>query len=104
MNLKRRHLTESQRAMVAGRLAKLPVGRPSDKAPTGAISDAEAAKALQVGERSVERAKSVQRDGTPELQAAVETGAVSVSAAADVATLPEDEQAEIVAKGEKGSG
>jgi hypothetical protein len=33
-----------------------------------------------------ERAKAVQRDGAPELIAAVEQGKVSVSAAADVAT------------------
>jgi N6-adenosine-specific RNA methylase IME4 len=43
----------------------------------------------------------VQETGTPELIAAVERGQVSVSAAADVATLPQEQQAEIVAKGEK---
>ena len=39
---------------------------------------------------------------SPDLVAAVESGQVSVSVAADVATLPKDEQTEIVARGETG--
>jgi hypothetical protein len=38
-NLKRRHLDESQRAMVAAKLANMSVGRPPETAPIGAISD-----------------------------------------------------------------
>lgn len=98
LNLTRRHLSESQRAMVAGRLAKMPRGARTDIAPIGAMSDAEAAVMLNVGERSVERAKVVERDGTPELVAAVEHGDVSVSAAADVASLPISQQLAILAK------
>jgi hypothetical protein len=56
----------------------------------GALTDADAGKLLNVGERSVERAKTVQRDAIPELTAAVERGEVSVSAAADVATKPKE--------------
>lgn len=100
-NLARRHLSESQRAMVAGKLANMPQGARTDLAPVGAKSDADAAEMLNVGERSVERAKVVQRDGAPELVAAVEAGIVSVSAAADVASLPAEEQVELVARGEK---
>src|SRR5262249_25952750 len=47
-----------------------------------------------------ERAKDVRERGAPELQAAVERGQVSVSAASDVATRPVEEQQEIVAHGE----
>jgi N6-adenosine-specific RNA methylase IME4 len=43
----------------------------------------------------------VQREGAPELVHAVEQGKVSVTAAADVATQPLDEQREIVARGER---
>lgn len=46
------------------------------------MKDADAAKLLDVGERSVERAKTIRRDGTAELVRAVEQGEVSVSAAA----------------------
>ncbi len=99
LNLKRRHLNESQRAMVAAKLANLEDGQRADQVegtPIGAASEL-----LNVGRRSVERAKVVQRDAAPELQRAVEQGKVSVSAAADVATKPKEEQREIVARGEK---
>jgi N6-adenosine-specific RNA methylase IME4 len=100
-NLARRHLTESQRAMVAGRLATMRSGARTDLAPIGARSDAEAAAELNVGERSVERAKTVQRQGVAELGTSVDRGEISVSAAAEIAALPESEQREIVARGEK---
>ncbi len=101
-NLARRHLSDSQRKMVAAKIAKMPRGRPSeDKPPIGGISTADAARMMNTSERGVERAKVVDRDGAPELVAAVQSGQVSVSAAADVATLPKQQQTEIVARGEK---
>ena len=57
LNLKRRHLSEEQRAMVAGRLANLEEGRPEKTAQICAVSQSDAAV--------------VQRDGAPELIAAV---------------------------------
>lgn len=97
-NLRRRHLDESQRAMVAARLATLKLGdnQHSEGLPIGRGSEL-----LNVGERTVARAREVQEHGTPELVHAVERGAVSVSAAADVATLSVQEQREIVARGER---
>ena len=56
---------------------------------------------MNVGHASVERAKTVQRAGIPELVQSVEQGAVSVSAAAQVATQPIEEQREIVARGDR---
>lgn len=104
MNLKRRHLSESQRGMVAAKLAKLPQGARTDlehRANLHDVSAADAATMLNVSERTVKTAKAVERDGAPELVKAVEEGRASVNAAADIATLPKPEQAEIVAKGEK---
>jgi N6-adenosine-specific RNA methylase IME4 len=103
LNLHRRHLTESQRAMVAAKLANMPEGRPNETTASieAVVSQPEAAELLSVSRSAVQRAKAVQETGTPELIAAVERGQVSVSAAADVATLPQEQQAEIVAKGEK---
>jgi N6-adenosine-specific RNA methylase IME4 len=98
-NLRRRHLDESQRAMVAAKLATLKDGQRGDLVqglPIGRASEL-----LNVGERSVARARDVQDHGVPELIHAVEQGSVSVSAAADVATLPKCEQIEVVAKGER---
>jgi N6-adenosine-specific RNA methylase IME4 len=98
LNLRRRHLDESQRAMVAAKLATLKLG---DNQHSEGPSIEEASRLLNVGHASVERAKTVQRAGAPELVHAVEQGVVSVSAAADVATLPAQEQREIVARGER---
>jgi hypothetical protein len=53
-----------------------------------------------VSPRTIASAKLVQDKGAPELVAAVEQGKVSVSAAAEVATAPKEEQRDIVARGE----
>jgi N6-adenosine-specific RNA methylase IME4 len=104
LNLKRRHLNESQRAMVAAKLANMPHGgdRKSDQAANlPLVSQSTAADLLNVSDRSIRSAKTVQENGVPELKSAVESGRVSVSAAADIASRPIDEQTEVVAKGEK---
>lgn len=107
-NLHRRHLTESQRASVAAKLANIGHGdtaRFSQAAnlPDGhtPVSQAQAADMLNVSERSLRSAKTVIEQGGPELNAAVESGAVAVSAAATISELPKDEQAAVVAEGPK---
>jgi N6-adenosine-specific RNA methylase IME4 len=99
LNLKRRHLSESQRAMVAARLATLRDGQRADLVEGLPIG--RASQLLNVGERSVARAREVHESGAPELVEAVERGHVSVSAAADIASQPLDAQREIVARGER---
>jgi len=101
LNLHRRHLTESQRAMIAARLANMQQGRPETNGSIDPFTQPEAAELLNVSVPSVKRAKIVTEHGTPELTEAVTSGRVSVSAAAAVATLPKEEQYVIVAKGEK---
>lgn len=115
INLRRRHLSEAQRGMVAAAVANLRDGQRADLAarsanlrtlpgvaqPSPPISTAKAAELLNVSARTVEAAQSVLKHGTPELADKVRAGAVSVSAAADVARLPELEQRDIVAKGER---
>lgn len=98
-NLHRRHLSESQRAMVAAKLATMPRGQPGRNPPIGGITAERAASLLNVGARSIERARVVREDGVEGLGAAVEAGDVSVSAAAALASLPLSEQAIIVARG-----
>jgi ParB-like chromosome segregation protein Spo0J len=82
MNLQRRHLDASQRAMLAAKLANLRVGRPAENRSIDPISITEAANLLAVSEPTVKRARAVLDHGTPEQIAAVEAGEVSVSAAA----------------------
>src|SRR5690606_18766996 len=81
-NLKRRHLDESQRAMVAANIARLPLGANQHTASANLPTQAEAATMLNVSERTVRSARQVRDDGAPELVQAVEQGKVSVSAAA----------------------
>lgn len=107
VNLTRRHLNESQRAMVAAELANMKHGgdrTPQDtKSSIELLSDDKAASMLNVGKASVKRARAVRKKAAPELANAVKEGAVSVSAAADLADAIPDkaEQAAIVARGVK---
>jgi len=67
-NLHRRHLNESQRAMVAAKLANLPAHRPSENNTANLrTSQNEAAKMLNVSERSVNSAKKVEQNAIPEI-------------------------------------
>jgi N6-adenosine-specific RNA methylase IME4 len=121
-NLKRRHLTESQRAMVASRLATLRLGDNQHReaaqicagepdllgqtapvpAPAADVSQTEAAELLNVSRRSVQNAAELQEKGAPELQQAVDQGRIAVSTAADIAKgATPAEQVAIAAMGEK---
>lgn len=103
LNLRRRHLSESQRAFVAAKLANLREGRPEKTAQNCAVSQDAAADMLNVSRRTVQHASAVRDHGVPDLQHAVEDGRVKVSAAADIATQPPERQVEIVARGERGT-
>jgi hypothetical protein len=82
VNLHRRHLNTSQRAMVAAKLATFTHGGDRSKPPNGGLTDAAVAKLLSVGERSVERAREVLAKGDPSLIEQVEKGETSVTDAA----------------------
>jgi hypothetical protein len=97
-NLRRRHLDENQRAMVAAKIADLPKGA-NQHTPIGVPSQAAAAEMMNVGHRSVQRAAHVKKEGAPELVAAVEKGEVSVSAAAEVVKLQKEDQRKLVGEG-----
>jgi len=84
-NLGRRHLTSSQRAMVASRVAKLQQGARTDlpkAANLPEVSVKDAARAFNVSERSVRDANTVRRSGDGGLIQSVEQGETSVSSAA----------------------
>jgi hypothetical protein len=116
LNLHRRQLSPSQRAMVAAKakdhfaaearqrmLAGTAAGNPPPNSEEGQAGEAaeKAAELLGVGKGSVYMGQKVLQQGSQELQQAVERGEVSVSAAADLADLPPEEQAEAVAEGEQ---
>lgn len=127
LNLERRHLTTTQRAMIAAeikrRLAKaakerqregakaggqsggskvpanLPEGLPStsSKPPSERESRTEAARIMNVSPRSVQAADTVLKRAAPELKSAVAAGKIPVSVAAKLTTLPEAKQREVAA-------
>lgn len=91
LNVARRHLTESQRAMAAARIATLRKGDNQHTA-VAASSQAKAAESVGVSADSVQRARKVIDSGSKALQKAVDSGEVSVSKAARVVDLPKSEQ------------
>ena len=94
-NLKRRHLDESQRAMVANRIANMRRGD-NQHASIEATSQSEAAEMLNVSRSAVQRAATVVREGVPEVADAVDRGELAVSAAEVIAKQPPEVQQEIL--------
>lgn len=81
-NLHRRHLNESQRAMIAARLANMDRGRPETNGSIDLfISQPKAAGLLNVSVPSVKRAAAVQRECEPEIIEAIDKGELAVSQA-----------------------
>jgi ParB-like chromosome segregation protein Spo0J len=112
-NLRRRHLDESQRALVAARLVKLwekqgvrAMGRPRKSLAdlqdfSGGELRAQAAETINVSPRLVHCAMRLLRGGCEELIAAVGARKLKVSTAAALAGLPATEQKRVVAAGAK---
>lgn len=96
LNLHRRHLNESQRAMVAAKLADMPTHRPTEDNRANLHSSSETAEMLNVSERTVKTARKVQDGGTQELVEFVEAGVIAVSDAAAIVEEPEDVQQELL--------
>ena len=104
-NLKRRHLNESQRAMVAARLATMRQGERTDLQPSATlpkVAQPHAAALMNVSERLLRSAKTVQENGAPALVRAVEQGRLSVSEGAIAARLNPEQQEKIAAAAEVG--
>jgi N6-adenosine-specific RNA methylase IME4 len=102
LNLHRRHLSESQRAMVAARLATMKQGErtdlPSIEGRSPVVSQKDAADLCNVGLTSVQRARSVMSRGDAALVAAVDGGLVPVSLAVGIAKKSVDLQHRVIEK------
>lgn len=88
----RRHLSTSQRAVVAFKMTKLAADNGDPKCANLRKSQAEAAEVLGVSGRSVVSASKVVQNAAAPIIKAVEAGEVKVSDAAAIANLPKAEQ------------
>ncbi len=97
-NLHRRHLTESQRSMIASDIAKLESGSNQHTKEGGGIqppSQTEAAVMLKVSRDSVKKARKVAKAAPEVIVEAVRDGSLSLNAAEKLMKLPEEVQKEI---------
>lgn len=94
MNLKRRHLNESQRALVASQLATTKVG--ANQHDAQAVSQLTAAQLLNVSVDSLQRARNVVANGTAYLIEQVRHGRIDVLNASAIADRPKEEQSRIM--------
>jgi len=101
LNIKRRHLNESQRSWVAAKLVTMPSHRPKKTdSESGAIepliSREQAAAQMNVSVEGVKRARKVMEKGHDDLKKAVADGVIPVSGAATVSTLTTAQQRAVV--------
>lgn len=101
-NLHRRHLHQSQRAMIAAKMATLQIGA-NQHVSNDTPSSEDAADLLSVSRPTVCRAKHVLEHGCKELIAAVEACEITVSMAEKLCKSCSDkeEQAQLVSDGRK---
>jgi hypothetical protein len=103
--LRKREIVAERRARSAAVAAQLPVAEEAAAAPAPApaqetLETREAlARAARLSSSQVVLIEKIQKQGAPELVAAVKAGAVSINAAAAVASLPAQEQAAAAAAG-----
>jgi ParB-like chromosome segregation protein Spo0J len=98
LNLHRRHLDESQRGMVAAKVATLRDGERQVGKFAEVPTQPEAAKMLNVSERTTRSARKVLDHGTPEMIAAVEQAKIAVSVAASFSHKEPEMQRKLVDK------
>jgi transcriptional regulator with XRE-family HTH domain len=113
-NLARRSVSDFQRGVLALRKKDIVAARSAqragepDKAGDAPAPDGppwntreDVAKAARVSSNTISQIERIQRAATPQLVDAVRAGTISINAAANVASLPEDQQRAAVAGGRK---
>lgn len=106
--LRKREILAERRAQSPG-VAAVPVVEsaqdegvaPDVAAPSAMKSREDIAKAARLSSGQVVMIEKIQKQAAPELVAAVKAGAISINAAAAVATLPAEEQVAAVAAGKE---
>jgi N6-adenosine-specific RNA methylase IME4 len=99
-NVARRHLDESQRSLIAAKLANMAQGARTDLQPSAnshEVSLEKAADMLNVSRRSVANAVAVIDKADPAVFKAVEQGRLAVSRAVEIIELPVEDQQSLAA-------
>jgi len=98
LNLHRRHLNESQRAMIASKLTNTDRGghwsRNCGSKDMPIMGNTDAGSLLNVSRHSVSRARNLRHEAIPEIVEAVEKGDVRLYTATQISKEPRDKQAE----------
>jgi hypothetical protein len=106
MNLNRRHLSPSQRAMIAADLATTKHGGARRKAQNCALTHAQAAEHFSVSERQVDKAAAVLKAETgghaaTELVEQIRSGEMSLSRAEKLLHIPLGQKRQFVAQNDR---
>lgn len=101
LNLRRRHLTESQRAMVAAKIVDWERGMNQATSGSANLPTREAARRLSISERAVVSAKRIREHGSLALIEAIDSGRIKVSAGAELSYLERQAQDEALRLEEK---
>ena len=100
-NLHRRHLTESQRALVAASIVDWERGVNQKTAGTANLPTRTAAAKLSISERAVTAARRIRVHGVPDLIAAIREGRVTVHAGEALSELHHAEQCKVLRQEQK---
>lgn len=101
LNLRRRHLTESQRAMVAAKIIDWDNGINQTTSGSANLQTRQAAQRLSISERAAAAAKRVRDHGAPALVKAIESGRVSVHSGEAISRLERAAQEEVLQREER---
>lgn len=99
-NLARRHLSESQRAMVAASLVSLKQGLRKALHP-GAVTQRDAAQKLSISERAVRAARAIREEGAASLIDAIRDGRVTVHSGSALKGLPDADVQRLLKAGDR---
>jgi len=101
-NVRRRHLSESQRAMVGQSLATLRDGE-RKSGQKEVFTQTEVARMLNVSRTAIQMARRVMTTGHVDLGIAVNSGLIDLGPAIHISKLPQNEQAELISEVRSGS-
>lgn len=100
-NLHRRHLTESQRALIAAAIVDWERGVNQTTAGPANLQTRRAAEKLSISERAVYSAKRIHEKGAPELLDAIRAGKVTIHTGEAISELQHSEQAKVIREEKK---